>query len=114
MTADQTGDLLRALADPPRLRLLALLRAHGILCVCELEQVTGLAQYTVSRNLGILRRAGLVEGRRNGARMDYCLRDDLPPATLALADAAVDAIADDPLIIQQQAAAALLRGCCAS
>ena len=103
---------MRALADPPRLRLLALLRVHGTLCVCELEQITGLAQYTVSRNLGILRRAGLLQGRRNGARMDYHLATDLPAETTALVDAAVATLHDDPLLADQQAAARLLRTCC--
>lgn len=112
MSPDQAAELLRTLSDPPRLRLLALLREHGTLCVCELEQVTGVAQYTVSRNLGILRRAALVEGQRAGARMDYRLRPDLPAATLTLIDATIALLADDPQSAADQAAAAGVRQCC--
>lgn len=112
MNPDQAADLLRSLSDPPRLRLLALLREHGTLCVCELELVTGVAQYTVSRNLGILRRAALVEGRRSGARMDYRLRVDLPGEVSALIDAAIGLLADDPQLAADQAEARRVRTCC--
>ena len=114
MTADHAGDMLRALADPPRLRLLALLSEHGTLCVCELEQVTGLAQYTVSRNLGILRRAGLVQGRRNGARMDYQVCADMTTAVASLVQAAIGLLADDRLLADQSDAARHARRRCAS
>ncbi|MCC7493734.1 MAG: helix-turn-helix transcriptional regulator [Fimbriimonadaceae bacterium] len=113
MSAEEASELLRALADPIRLRLLSLLRSHGTLCVCELEAVTGEAQYTVSRHLGLLRRAGLVAGRRSGARIDYSLRGDLSAGVLATLEAAVGLLADDPHHHREQAAAAALRqGCC--
>jgi ArsR family transcriptional regulator len=57
--------VLSALADPTRLRILALLSA-GERCVCEIHQSLRLPQPTVSRHLALLRRAGLVATRKDG------------------------------------------------
>ena len=64
--------LFRALGDETRLRIVALL-AHGELCVCHVEKALGLSQPHVSRALGILRAAGLVEARREGTWVYYGL-----------------------------------------
>lgn len=62
--------LLRALGDETRLRIVALL-AHGELCVCHIGEALGLPQPTVSRHLSVLRVAGVVETRRDGAWIHY-------------------------------------------
>jgi len=64
--------MFRAFADRTRLRLLHLLRA-GETCVCDLVGVLGVPQPKVSRHLAYLRRAGLVEGRKEGLWMYYKL-----------------------------------------
>ncbi len=64
--------LFRALGDETRLRIVALL-SHGELCVCHLERALDLSQPNVSRQLGILRAAGVVDGRREGTWMYYAL-----------------------------------------
>jgi ArsR family transcriptional regulator len=64
--------LFKALADDTRLRIVALL-SHGELCVCHLEEALGLSQPNVSRQLGILRAAGVVEDRREGNWVYYRL-----------------------------------------
>jgi ArsR family transcriptional regulator len=61
--------LFRGLADPTRLRIVNLLAA-GELCVCDLVDLLGLPQSTVSRHLGYLRRCRLVAVDR-GARYDH-------------------------------------------
>jgi ArsR family transcriptional regulator len=58
--------LFKALGDETRLRIVALL-AHGELCVCHLQAALELPQPNVSRQLAILRSAGLVEDRREGS-----------------------------------------------
>ena len=60
------ADRLQALADPTRLRILALLRSME-LSVGELAQVLGQSQPRVSRHLKILADAGLVERHKEGA-----------------------------------------------
>jgi ArsR family transcriptional regulator len=70
--------LLKALGDETRLRVVALL-AHGALCVCHIEEGLGLSQPAASRHLAVLRNAGVVEGRREGAWVYYRLaRQDDP------------------------------------
>ena len=60
-----TVDVLKALAHPVRLRLLAMLRG-GELCLCQMTAVLDLAASTVSAHLGDLKRAGLVGERKDG------------------------------------------------
>ena len=62
--------LFKTLADPTRLRLLNLL-AWGETCVCELTDTLRVVQPKVSRHLASLKRAGLVEARRDGKWMYY-------------------------------------------
>ena len=71
------ASLFKALSEPVRLRILNLLQ-DGELCVCDLMAVLDLPQSTVSRHLGRLSRAGLVEGRREGKWMHYRLSESLP------------------------------------
>jgi ArsR family transcriptional regulator len=59
-----------ALADPTRLRILALLGDDEV-CVCHIHAALESPQPTVSRHLAYLRRAGLVEARRDGVWMHY-------------------------------------------
>ena len=66
------SQLFRALGDETRLRIVALL-AHGELCVCHLEKALDLSQPNVSRQLGVLRAAGVVDARREGTWVYYAL-----------------------------------------
>jgi ArsR family transcriptional regulator len=69
---DASVSLLKAFADPVRLRLLSLL-ATGEVCVCHLHGALGLPQPTVSRHLAYLRKRGLVVGRKDGLWVHYRL-----------------------------------------
>ncbi len=64
--------LFRALSDESRLRIVALL-THGELCVCHLESALGLSQSSASRQLAVLRAAGVVDNRRDGSWVYYRL-----------------------------------------
>lgn len=66
------SQLFRALGDETRLRILALL-SHGELCVCHLEKALDLSQPNVSRQLGVLRAAGVVDSRREGTWVYYAI-----------------------------------------
>ncbi len=67
-------DILKALAHPVRLRILALLR-EGELCVCEVASVLGLAPSTVSEHLTGLRRTGLVREWKMGRWVHVALSE---------------------------------------
>jgi ArsR family transcriptional regulator len=64
--------LFKALADGNRLRIVALL-SHGELCVCHVQEALGLSQPNASRQLAVLRNAGVVESRRQGTWTYYRL-----------------------------------------
>jgi ArsR family transcriptional regulator, arsenate/arsenite/antimonite-responsive transcriptional repressor len=71
LTAEQATDLsrvLKAVADPARLRLLSLVAAHegGEACVCDLTEPLGLSQPTVSHHLKVLVDAGLLTREKRG------------------------------------------------
>ncbi len=77
--------LLRAVADETRLRIVALL-AQGELCVCHVEAALALPQPTVSRHLGVLRAAGVVDARRDGTWVYYRLAPQPQPEVQAVLD----------------------------
>jgi ArsR family transcriptional regulator len=70
--------LFRALSDETRLRIVALL-SHGELCVCHVENALAVPQPSVSRALGILKSAGVVDSRRDGSWVYYRLVEQETP-----------------------------------
>lgn len=69
------SDVLKVVADPTRLRILALL-AEEQLCVCHLQEALDARQTLVSHHLRALREAGLVEAEPCGRFVYYRLRPD--------------------------------------
>src|SRR6266545_8320579 len=63
---------LRALADPTRLRIIALLERDE-LSVNELQEITRMGQSRISTHLSLLQESGLVQSRREGKRTFYRL-----------------------------------------
>lgn len=76
-SADAACRLMKALSNPDRLLLLCQL-AQGEMRVGELEERVGIAQPTLSQQLGVLREEGLVSTRRDGKAIYY--RIDSPQA----------------------------------
>jgi ArsR family transcriptional regulator, arsenate/arsenite/antimonite-responsive transcriptional repressor len=66
-----TLEALRALAHPARLEIVAHIAARGPLCVCHLREDLDYSQPTLSKHLAVLRKAGLVESRREGRWVYY-------------------------------------------
>jgi ArsR family transcriptional regulator len=83
ITASQAADLariLKALADPVRLRLVSMVAAHegGEACVCDLTEPLRLTQPTVSHHLKVLVEAGIFTREKRGVWAYYAL----VPATM--------------------------------
>ncbi|MFN2464096.1 MAG: ArsR/SmtB family transcription factor [Candidatus Dormibacteria bacterium] len=75
-------ELLKALADPARLQIIAALRvATDPICVCDFTAALGLSQGTISHHMGKLRQAGLVRVTKQGVWSFYQLDPGLPAAT---------------------------------
>jgi len=75
----QLARVLKALADPSRLRIVNVLSHRGV-CVCDLQTVLELSQPFISRHLAYLRKVGVVQDQRRGPRVCYSLADDGPLA----------------------------------
>ena len=85
-------ETLRLLADPTRSRILHLLH-RGELAVGELQEILGLPQSRISTHLALLRKAQLVNDRRDGKKSFYSLARDLPVSIVGIVDAALAASA---------------------
>ena len=73
--AERLAGVLKAVADPVRLQLLAIIKSaeQGEVCVCELTKPVGLSQPTVSHHLKVLTDAGLLARERRGTWAWYSL-----------------------------------------
>jgi ArsR family transcriptional regulator, arsenate/arsenite/antimonite-responsive transcriptional repressor len=99
MTADQAqqvAPLLRALADPVRLRLMSLVASHpgGEACVCDLTGAFELSQPTISHHLKVLYETGLLDREKRGVWVYYRAR----PAALASLAALIGAPAGNTAV----------------
>ena len=83
--AATVAGLLKALADPVRLRLMSIVLSHdgGEACVCDLTGAFDLSQPTISHHLKVLHEAGLLERDKRGVWVYYRAR---PEALSALGD----------------------------
>jgi DNA-binding transcriptional ArsR family regulator len=78
------AELFRALGHPARVRVLELL-ADGERSVREMQPLVGIESSHLSHQLGVLRRAGLVSTRKDGASVIYSIRDPQLVELLAVA-----------------------------
>ncbi len=74
--AEQVAPLLKALADPVRLRLMSLVASHpgGEACVCDLAATFDLSQPTISHHLKVLHESGLLDREKRGVWVYYRAR----------------------------------------
>lgn len=73
----QLSAFFKALADPTRLRVVNLL-LRSPLCVCEMAAILKVSQPLLSRHLAYLRNCGLIQGSRQGLRINYELNAKHP------------------------------------
>jgi ArsR family transcriptional regulator len=83
--AEGTAELMKALADPTRLTMIASLwKAKAPICVCDFTAGLGLSQPTISHHMARLKDIGLVDSEKRGIWI-YCrLRAEMAPATRRL------------------------------
>lgn len=77
--AEQVAPVLKALADPVRLRLMSIVASHdgGEACVCDLLACFELSQPTISHHLKVLHTAGLLEREKRGTWVYYRVRPEV-------------------------------------
>src|SRR4030066_1081977 len=76
-TLKKITKVLKALADENRIRILYLLREKNGLCVCEIREIIGLSQPTISSHLKVLENNELVTFNKNGKWVNYSMNPDL-------------------------------------
>lgn len=100
------AELFKALAHPGRIRVLELL-AEGPRSVSEMQPLVGIESSHLSQQLGVLRRAGLVTVRKEGASSIYAIRDSELVALLAAAKRVlINSLADTRDLLEDLRAAA--------
>ena len=84
--AAQVAPLLKALADPVRLRLMSMVLSHegGEACVCDLNDAFDLSQPTISHHLKVLHEAGLLDREKRGVWVYYRARPEAMSAMVNL------------------------------
>ena len=84
--ADRVAPLLKALADPVRLRLVSLIASSttGEACVCDLNDAFDLSQPTISHHLKQLHAAGLLDREKRGVWVYYAVRPEALSAVATL------------------------------
>jgi ArsR family transcriptional regulator len=89
--AEQIAPLLKALADPARLRLLSLVASHedGEACICDLNAAFDLSQPTISHHLKVLHEVGLLDREKRGVWVYYRARSEALASLAALIGAGV-------------------------
>ncbi len=84
--AESISPLIKALADPVRLRLLSLVASHanGEACVCDLQGAFDLSQPTISHHLKVLHEVGLLDRSKRGVWVYYAIRNEALAGVAAL------------------------------
>ena len=104
--------IFKALADPTRIRILGLL-ASGEICVCHIHESLRLPQSLVSRHLAYLRRAGLVEPRKDGLWVHYRMAPRRDDVTRTLLDAVYHCVGHLSTVGKDAKRLEKRTGCCA-
>jgi DNA-binding transcriptional ArsR family regulator len=93
-------NITKALGDATRIRVLLALRQQE-LCACQITELFGLAQSTMSKHFYLLRQAGLVDSRKEGRWIYYALPGrEASPAVREALEWVEQSLAEDPRITE--------------
>ena len=90
--------ILKALADESRIRMLALLKERNGLCVCEITEIIGLSQPTISSHLKKLQDAEIITYSKDGLWVNYSLDENMEKEVKQLLDSMVQILSEDERI----------------
>lgn len=94
--------IFKALSDNSRLRILKMLQSKS-LCVCEIQEILGLATSTVSKHLSILREAGFITEEKDGKWVNYMVNLHPEDSRISSVLSSLDFwIADEEIIIDDK------------
>jgi len=90
--------ILKALADESRIRMLVLLKERNGLCVCEITEIIGLSQPTISSHLKKLQEAEIITYSKDGLWVNYSLDENMEKEVEQLLGAVVQILCEDERI----------------
>ena len=91
--------IMKALADKNRIRIIYLLKIKKGLCVCEITDIIGLSQPTISSHLKLLENAGLIGSHKDGLWVNYNINSQLDPFSSELIEIICKDLEKDKQII---------------
>jgi len=110
-TTHRVDVIFRAFSDRTRLRILHMLRG-GELCVCHIVAVLGVPQPKASRHLAYLRKAGLVQTRKEGHWSYYRLAPAKSAVHQKLLDCLCCCFEEVPELAKDTKRLKVVTGCC--
>jgi len=90
--------IIKALADENRIRIVALLNAKKDLCVCEITEIIGLSQPTISSHLKKLEDAEIINYSKDGSWVNYSLDENMEEKIKQVLNLVCQIIANDKKI----------------
>lgn len=90
--------ILKALSDESRIRIIALLKERNGLCVCEITQIIGLSQPTVSSHLKKLQDAEIITYSKDGLWVNYALDENIEKEIKQLLGLIIQMLGEDERI----------------
>jgi len=90
--------ILKALADESRIRITVLLKKRNGLCVCEITEIIGLSQPTISSHLKKLQDAEIITYSKDGLWVNYSLDENMEKEVKQLLDSMVQILSEDERI----------------
>jgi ArsR family transcriptional regulator, arsenate/arsenite/antimonite-responsive transcriptional repressor len=90
--------ILKALADESRIRIVALLKKRNGLCVCEITEIIGLSQPTISSHLKKLQDAEIITYSKDGLWVKYSLDENMEKEVEQFLNSIVQILGEDERI----------------
>lgn len=90
--------ILKALSDENRLRIVCLLFYKSGLCVCEIQEIIGLSQPTISFDLKKLEESGIVNYSKSGLWVNYTINENLETNLLNIINLLINELKNDKKI----------------
>ena len=90
--------ILKGLSDENRLRIICLIFRRNGLCVCEIQEIIGLSQPTISFNLKKLEEAEIITHSKSGLWVNYSINENLEPNLRNIISLLIDELKDDKKI----------------
>ena len=90
--------ILKGLSDENRLRIICLIFRKSGMCVCEIQEIIGLSQPTISFNLKKLEEAEIITHSKSGLWVNYSINENLEPNLRNIISLLIDELKDDKKI----------------